>query len=400
MIVFENPGLIDIEAALILGINAKDDSKNPIGIFGTGLKMAIAVLLRTNHTITIYRGDTPHHFTTEPLTTRGKTFSRVLCNSVPLGFTTDLGKKWELWQAFRELYCNCTDESGTAFHAHFYNPLPTQTAVTVTGSDFEAVFSRRSEFVLDSKPLHTFNGVEIHPASHGSRTIFYRGIAVSILPENETPRYTYNIISYLDLTEDRTAKYNWQVKQRIAHAIQSATDHDFIESTTRVPKGSFERGLDHSWMPETPTKQFTDTVGRLNRDCKIETNDTAIALAEKHTPLPPPKPFVPDAAQAAQLQDATLFLSGLGYDISSYPLHFVEQLGRNILGQAELGTTTITITITREAFTRGTKELAVTLLEEYIHLARNVADETRAMQETLLHEIVTLGEKFVLGKSL
>ena len=33
----------------------------------------------------------------------------ITMNEKPMGITTELGKKWELWQAFRELWCNLTN---------------------------------------------------------------------------------------------------------------------------------------------------------------------------------------------------------------------------------------------------------------------------------------------------
>ena len=46
MIVFENPGEIDIRSISTFGVSVKEGD-NPIGFFGTGLKYAIVVLLRT-----------------------------------------------------------------------------------------------------------------------------------------------------------------------------------------------------------------------------------------------------------------------------------------------------------------------------------------------------------------
>ena len=43
---FITPGQIDLENVFTFGISAKE-SDNPIGFFGTGLKFAIATLLRT-----------------------------------------------------------------------------------------------------------------------------------------------------------------------------------------------------------------------------------------------------------------------------------------------------------------------------------------------------------------
>jgi hypothetical protein len=49
IVVFENPGEIDAAAIRTFGVSVKE-GENPIGFFGTGLKYAIAILLRTGHT--------------------------------------------------------------------------------------------------------------------------------------------------------------------------------------------------------------------------------------------------------------------------------------------------------------------------------------------------------------
>lgn len=55
-IYFSNRGLIDLDVIRTMGVNVKEND-NPIGHFGTGLKFAIATLLRTGHKVDLYRGD-------------------------------------------------------------------------------------------------------------------------------------------------------------------------------------------------------------------------------------------------------------------------------------------------------------------------------------------------------
>ena len=57
MIIFENKGLIDVHAISIMGVSVKEEGS--IGYFGTGLKYAIATLLREGQKITIWRGKEP-----------------------------------------------------------------------------------------------------------------------------------------------------------------------------------------------------------------------------------------------------------------------------------------------------------------------------------------------------
>lgn len=108
MIIFKNKGAIDVRAIKILGVSVKKD--NAIGFFGTGLKYAIAICLREGCPLSIWSGGEEYSFTTKKVAITGQDFDVVCMNGEELGFTTELGKTWKLWQAFRELYCNCTDE--------------------------------------------------------------------------------------------------------------------------------------------------------------------------------------------------------------------------------------------------------------------------------------------------
>jgi hypothetical protein len=393
MIVFENEGLIDPLAITTMGLNAKV-GENPIGFFGTGLKYAIAVLLRTGHQISIHRGTEELVFTTQSHESRGKRFELVAMNEQPIGFTTELGKKWELWQAFRELWCNCADENGRSFQTDFYSPKEGCTSVTVIGSQFETIFGNRGEFILATRPVKTFKGLQVHPGA--SRTIFYRGIAVGRLPENQAPLHTYNITAQIDLTEDRTVKYDWEVKNIIAKAIHTATDKEFIEQAVCAPKGSLERSIDHTFYSEKPSQPFIETVERIHRTRAHDMNESAVNHANAHRPLPAIQNFQLDAMEQTQFDAAVLFLESLGYEVREHPIRFVESLGSSVFGSADGGE----IAITKLAFMGGTKQLAITLLEEHLHLVTGLHDESRAFQDRLLHELVTLGEKAVLGRAL
>ena len=117
MITFKNKGAIDVRAITTFGISSKEND-NAIGYFGTGLKYAIAVMLREGVNFSIVTGGKQYEFETRAETVRVDEFNFCFMRAGGTGkfeqlpFTTELGKNWELWQAFRELYCNCTDENG------------------------------------------------------------------------------------------------------------------------------------------------------------------------------------------------------------------------------------------------------------------------------------------------
>ena len=120
MLVFQNDGVLPIEGFTTFGMSAKPGSTNPIGKFGTGLKNAVAIVLRLGGSIRVFRGDVEYVFYTKDEDFRGHTFQRICMKKrtgllskwsyEKLPFTTELGKHWEPWMAYRELEANTLDE--------------------------------------------------------------------------------------------------------------------------------------------------------------------------------------------------------------------------------------------------------------------------------------------------
>lgn len=285
-IIFENPGVIDKRSIITFGINAKVND-HPIGQFGTGLKYAIAILLRTGHRITIWAGTEKLSFSAREEHIRGKTYERVYMNDMPLGFTTAMGQTWELWQAFRELYANTVDEQGTVWErigteyghktSHGEDGF---TLVCVEGDEFAKQYDCRSEFVLEGEPLFTIpNLVEVYTGENTG--VFYRGFKVNRWDKKS--QYTYNILQHLDLTEDRTAKYAWQVDDIIMHAVLKAPGPEFVKRTIAAPAGTFEnslRGYSSRISWSAPSATFIDSVAELKKEGTELSKDVEDAYAE------------------------------------------------------------------------------------------------------------------------
>lgn len=77
MILFENDGIVPIAAFTTFGLSAKPGSTNPIGKFGTGLKNAVAIILRLGGKVRLFRGLEEYEFYTREEEFRGQTFARV-----------------------------------------------------------------------------------------------------------------------------------------------------------------------------------------------------------------------------------------------------------------------------------------------------------------------------------
>lgn len=248
MLIFENEGEIDPRLITLIGVNVKQ-SASAIGFFGTGLKYAVACLARWGEEIRIQSGAAEFTFTAEDQEIRGRDFGiltmRSKYDSSQLGFTTELGKIWEPWMVYRELWCNAHDEPG----ARIYEgdaPVPKAglTRVIVSGPKIAEAHAKRDDFILDTTartPLHVVEGLEIYEGA-GER-IFYRGIAVQ--KPSKVSLYTYNITEHLYLTEDRTAG-SWSTDPIIARGLTLIEGRAAIDATLLAPAEKFESRLDYA----------------------------------------------------------------------------------------------------------------------------------------------------------
>lgn len=396
MIVFENTGEIDVRSISTFGVSVKESS-NPIGFFGTGLKYAIAVLLRTGHAVGIYSGANVIEFSLQADSVRGQEFQFVAMavnggEPQPIGFTTELGKTWELWMAYREIACNCKDEGG---QGRFSHEMPCAeagtTKIIIAGEQFEGVFINRTQYILEDAPWMMADPhmeVRSYPSSH----FFYRGVRVMGLGLKSM--FTYNGLEKLDLTEDRTVKEQWQPKYRIARAVLASTDSAFIRSVLGAKDDVLEGRLDfHGWGIQ-PSAEFLAVVGDMACDKLTNVNATAVKVWQEATnKRAAPREIEITKVQQISMERALDFCQKLGFQIrGAYPIKVCESLGSGTLGLAQ----DETIYIAERVFQLGgTKQLASTLIEEYLHLRHGWADLTRELQSFLFEKLVSVGEELV-----
>lgn len=392
-IVFKNDGLIDLTAVKTFGVSSKEGD-SPIGYFGTGLKYAIAIMLRNNIKFAIYRGRKRITFSVKKKRVRKDNFNIICMNDVELGFTTDVGKNWEMWQAFRELYCNCTDEGGEIFEASNVKGEPATTTIVVEGAEFQNLFNDRGKIVLSSEPTVKTDGLGIH---HGSSShLFYRGIRVS--EESKVMMFTYNITKPITLTEDRTVKFPWSVTSLIRDEIIKVDCEDALFRILQAPEGSYEAGLDFTGASGTISQAFLNVASSLERSNGVNVNKSAITLLRNHQRRSGEGYSAKELnhIEHEQLERAKKFCRKMGYNIDEFPIFVVDDMDADVLGLAENGK----ILIAHRCFDLGTKFVAHAVLEEYIHLKEGFHDCTRDLQSYLFKKLISMGEKHVLGEAL
>lgn len=374
---FANSGLIDLDVIRVMGVSVKTND-SPIGYFGTGLKFAIATLLRTDHVVVLHRGGEIYRFKAQEAQIRGKTVKRVFMNDEPLAFTTELGRNWEVWHAYRELHSNMLDEGGRVSDSY----LEDDTVFEVVGSAITLEYHNRDKIFLSTKPIAAVpNYLEVHPGA--SQTIFYRGVKAGQLPSPGA--FTYNLLCDMELTEDRNLKSMWTVEWRLASLLPKL-DHKGVHVELLSKGDNYDKGLDWT-ICHTPAPEFVEAARSIYSDMNcspsarrvVEREMQSAGEFETLTLLPSPNRLVEHAFAALEKLNCTL---------ERDEVQFVQSLGSGIWGMYHREKDTIYIAAT--TIDHGLETLVATLYEEWLHKHHHLTDESRSMQNFLIQRLAAL----------
>lgn len=376
---FGNAGRFDVRAMLTFGVSAKESS-DAIGYFGTGFKYAVAIILRLGGTISIKSGDEIYEFTKSREIIRGKEFEIVKCNCQDAGFTTRLGINWAPWQAFRELWCNCKDEGGECSTQR----MQFDTVISVDCREIMEAYAARRLYFLESNPLSLTAQCEIHEGH--AHFVFYRGIAVKAL--NSPSVFSYNIVTPTELTEDRTLKYDYYANHYISRAIQNCTSARMLKKILTAPDGTFESKLEFSG---DCSGEFVSVVkNALRSGARIsESARNCVSKMEEDAGVFPAAELT--NVQKQMLDRAVDVLRKINIDVTDFEIKTVVSLGDGVMGRAIDGV----IYLSQLPFHMGTKQVASTLLEEWVHCKHGCGDFDRAMQSWLFDKILSMAEEFI-----
>lgn len=403
-VIFENKGVIDLRAIKMFGISAKT-GENPIGFFGTGLKYAIAIILRERCELTLFAGLDRYDFKVETISMREKSFEVITMNGEELPFTTELGKNWELWQAFRELYCNTKDENGTIYACNDHTDgIEGMTRFIVNGECFKSVFDKRSDYFLDLSDHLKIKEGTIEIFNKPSDGIFYRGIRVGDLPKQSL--FTYNFASTkIDLTEDRTVKYMHSVIDQMTKASIQIEEKFHCKRLLTAKKDFLENDFDFNFWSgievHHPSDAFIKTLEKCFDDNTDFLNHSARRLETARRKSKTSKnlqPLVLNEVEKKQLVRAREICGRVFPRSDKYEVLVVEHLGEETMAFADMEQERIVLS--KRSFTMGTKFLISTMIEEYMHLDTGFGDHTRELQTHLFDTICTLIETNVIMEAM
>lgn len=385
---FMNNGVFDLRGMLIMGLSAKQD-EGAIGYFGTGFKYAVAIILRLLGTIKITtRGEDGvfyiYEFFSKKETFRGKETEVVYIldhrtgDSINANFTTRMGINWQPWMAFRELYCNCSDEKGTVSNDYIDG---FDTVIEVNCMLIAQAFNDKDNYILPAMtPMHVGQYCDIYDRQ--LPYIYYRGIAVLQAPEGA---FSYNIKAHIELTEDRTVKYDWYVRDYIKKEIQITENEKVIETVLQADCRENKLGFDKDFEV---SQTFLKVCERLEKTDKGISESARILVKEKIIRDRNFPEFQLNEVQEKMARRAKSFLMLMDMSVDQFPIKYVTGLGDGVMGRALDGV----IYISELPFNMGTKQLASTLMEEWVHLKTGCRDFDRRMQNWLFDKILSVGE--------
>jgi len=378
MITFQNEGLIDLRALKTFGVSAKDNP-SAIGYFGTGLKYALAILLREGCKVHLYRGKRKYTFAVKPTKIRNDKFQIITMNGEELAFTTALGKDWDLWQAFRELWCNTTDEHGTVAQVKSVG-MAGHTTIVVEGEDFEEVYENRGTVILIDEPQLRLDGVEVR--FRPSEYLYYRGIRVQKLRQPSV--VTYNLTRSISLTEDRTVKYSWDPLNILKNAIVRCTDVRFITKVLTADKETYEHKLDFEDLSHPPGPMFLSAAEELRGKRNINESAMRICREAMRREMEEHHSQELEGVPATQLARAKQFCEDINMSVKSYTLIVVDGLE----GTDKWICEDRKIFLTPELFVEGTYSLTTALIRAVLS-----SDGSMTSVDRLIKRLMTLGEK-------
>lgn len=388
MISFITPTLLPIEAATTMGVSVKG-SNDAIGKFGTGLKYAIAGILRLGGKINIWIEGEHFEFTACPTDIRGKVFQIIHCNGNACGFTTELGKHWEPWQLFRELASNSLDEGGT-----WTNDEPAVDGGTVIKVDckpiedadkYEDVFVGKRDTLIESS-----NGATVYAGE--SRHFYFRGIRAGSF--GFVAPVTIDVRDG-ELSEDRLLDAD-KMKRELAWAFVSAkkVDHDLMfQAVSQDQPGHFWVQMlgEHAFHSMPPAPQVMEYMLERRKAVVNPAFHRALdAHLRKRGSRYEALPMTPQHERL--LAEGERVCEAAGVDpIPRDRVRFTRDMPDGQLAVTQMDTRDVWFSTT--IVMAGRDEFLSGYVEEALHAMTGHSDCSRQLQNTLLLLVVNLASR-------
>jgi len=401
----------------MMGLSAKADAKTAIGYFGTGFKYAIATLIRSGCRVEIHVKDKPRSARDTKISYTQYSFytltdefrdtkqdfiyctafnpdSGNIARDFELPYTTHFGVNWKVWQAYRELYTNCViDEKGgvVVIDEDYLNDVgyPDDVCVIVTGDEFMKVHEQHDRYFINDDKYETVAKTfrmravdKLHDCDNG---VFYKSMYTGTRTEKPS-LFTYDYISKVSLTEDRTLADVWYIKTHVAAVWVEAMSYETLIEYLPLAsaKEVYESDLDASY--ESPSTAFISACEYLIKH-RRSIPMWAHQLYIKSRPFDDQVTSVKMTKfQQKMLDRACAILEHHECIVDKDAIRVCVSLPEDLMGMYADNI----IYLSKAVFDKGDMILLGTLYEEWMHQHHNCEDMTRKMQNLLVDKVALL----------
>lgn len=259
MINFCNNGTLSLLDLTTMGDSSKRDDDSKTGMFDSGLKYAIAILMRNGTPPIIKSGGITYQFSTDIISDEsGKkkeiiivTKSEVgkgITDKIPTAFALNLGFQWSPWMAIREILSNCIDEGGEVFFSADLTPDNYDTVITIPENEvISEIIENWSSYFNSKGTIDVANGVKILPNVGKTLVIYKNGVRI-YTDEEELSLYSYDIPT-ASIDEMRNANDISDLYNHIRGALKKTMYKTIIDTIIETSSSNlFEhRNINGNW---------------------------------------------------------------------------------------------------------------------------------------------------------
>lgn len=411
-------GEMELEAISLIGASTKRGDESTIGMFGSGLKYAVAAILRQGIPFVVFSGTKEIKLTTGEVSFGGKTFNRIYVNGKETSLTDSMGTEdWEgVYPFIREIYSNALDADPNAFigvvdnitmqenYTSFYIQETPEIALFM--KDFDNHFLTRSQSLFTNEKIG-----EIHNQKQNTR-IFRKGILCH-KDTQEKAIYSYNLFR-VNINESRVLRNTYEAQNEVGRLLESCTNKYILRNWIDKLKGGNAGTYEHDcilseWQDTFNNPSLVEVIlenkyypielaGMLKEDEMYRRIALPLRLLSRFikyapdadisgmTPNSGKQKFFSERTPSEELSikvgRAMLLLKETSY---KHRLHseikFCQFLKPNILGQAFENKIWLSINVD----TLSVGEIAKIIIEEQEHLTSGCEDETRSFQNHLFN---------------
>lgn len=396
-ILFENQGEVPVNAFKLLGASTKENDSSKIGFWGSGLKYAIAVLLRHKVKFRVFSGQKEIKISTRKTSLGDEQFDVITVNGSPTSITTRAGKDWDLWFAIREVHCNQIDEGNDKMKVTqdvSGEMGKTRVFVEINDKTKEIVDNYDKYFSFKRKPIYKNNGGSI---LQKTGSIYRRGVKAN--SNDHWTIFDYDLQN-ANINESRVFSSDAEVQYHMIEVL-SECDDVYVISEICKKSDSFEQQtgmwssfrLSKTWIDYLKTKEIVILSKSGYYSDSFHENTLILhdhfvnyllstykeVLKFAHLKKDAENFVAPTERAKKNVSDAVVKFANMGIDFKNIPIKFAI-MDSDIYGEYKDGTIVIDITVANG----GGMDLDMVLLEEWSHHKTGAADYTRKFQTFLL----------------